>query len=90
MRLVVRARSGSRVKSLAQHFAFLDALRESGATNMWGAHPYLRVAHGLDEREARAVCGRWMDTFDGISTPEERAAVAAADREAGAPRQVES
>ena len=42
---------------------FLDALRESGATNMFGAGPYVAEAFGLDKREARDVVLYWMDTF---------------------------
>jgi hypothetical protein len=33
---------------LAEMFQYLDDLRQSGATNMFGAGPYLEGAFGLD------------------------------------------
>ena len=33
-------------------FEYLDALRESGVTNMFGATPYLMEEFGFDKREA--------------------------------------
>jgi len=46
-----------------QIFEFLDNLRESGITNMFGAGEYLEAAFDLDEREARALLVEWMKTF---------------------------
>jgi hypothetical protein len=60
-------------EQLADMFAYLDGLRESGATNMFGAGPYVKSAFGLTDRDARDVLSRWMRTFDGESTPEARA-----------------
>ena len=45
-------------------FEYLDDLRASGETNMYGAAPYLQDEFGLDRREARAVLQRWMQTFE--------------------------
>lgn len=42
---------------------FLDNLRESGKTNMFGAGPYLEEEFGLDKREAREVLSNWMKNF---------------------------
>lgn len=42
---------------------YLDELRESGETNMFGAGQYLVWEFGLDKYEARAVLGEWMDSF---------------------------
>lgn len=61
------------VKTLADHFRYLDRLRESGVTNMWGASPFLATAHQLDHDEARRVHLLWMDSFDPDLTPEQRA-----------------
>lgn len=47
-----------------QYFEFLDSLRESGATNMFGAAPYLQEAFGLSRQEARNIFLEWIDTFD--------------------------
>ena len=42
---------------------FLDDLRESGVTNMFGAAPYLEEEFGLEKREARAILSQWMREF---------------------------
>jgi len=46
-----------------EHLEYLDRLRDSGATNMFGAGSYIETAFGLDRREARAVLMYWMSTF---------------------------
>lgn len=45
------------------YFEYLDILRLSGVTNMFGAGPYLEVEFGLDGRYARTVLLEWMRTF---------------------------
>jgi len=42
---------------------FLNDLRDSGVTNMFGAAPYLQKEFGLDKREARQVLANWMQSF---------------------------
>lgn len=42
---------------------YLDDLRESGETNMFGAAQYLIWEFGLDRHEARNVLSDWMRTF---------------------------
>ena len=45
---------------------YLDELRESGITNMFGAAPYLQRAFPeLTKGGARAVLKQWMDSFKG-------------------------
>ena len=44
-------------------FEYLDALRDSGVTNMFGAGPYLQEAFGLNRYEAKDVVLAWMQTF---------------------------
>lgn len=46
-----------------EHKIFLDMLRESGETNMFGATPYLVCAFDLTKNEARAILTEWMRTF---------------------------
>ena len=46
-----------------QYYRFLDSLRESGQTNMFGAAPYLAEMFDLDRREARKVLKDWMAQF---------------------------
>lgn len=58
---------------VAVHFRYLDRLRESGITNMYGASPFLSRQFDLTDRTARKVLTLWMDTYDGSSTPEARA-----------------
>jgi hypothetical protein len=58
----------------ADYFRYLDDLRESGATNMFGARPYLAAEFGLDRDLSTAVHTAWMETFDGKSSLAERAA----------------
>ena len=51
-------------EDLSEYFDFLDDLRESGATNMFGAVPYLMEEFILDNEEARNILGKWMESFD--------------------------
>ena len=44
-------------------FEYLDDLRESGVTNMFGAGRYLKEAYGFDEHVAKAFLAKWMETF---------------------------
>ena len=44
-------------------FRYLDDLRESGETNMFGARPYLMEQFGLEKSEAGKVLSEWMATF---------------------------
>ena len=46
-----------------EHLIYLDNLRESGDTNMFGAGLYLENAFGLNEDAARKVLTYWMRTF---------------------------
>lgn len=45
---------------IREEFEYLNRLRESGDTNMFGASPYLEAEFGLDRREARQVLSAWM------------------------------
>lgn len=47
-----------------EYFKFLDELREKGATNMFGAGPWLRRAFpSLTMQESQNILGEWMRTF---------------------------
>lgn len=41
-------------------FLFLNRLRESGATNMWGAGPWLEEFCDVSPKDARRILGEWM------------------------------
>ena len=60
----------------ADYFAYLDALRKSGVTNMFGARPYLEQEFDLPKAEATKVLTAWMQSFSRDKTAEERARMA--------------
>ena len=41
-------------------FDYLEELRQSGDTNMYGASPYLQHAFAIPDEKARDVLSRWM------------------------------
>lgn len=43
---------------------FLNVLRESGVTNMFGAGPFVEDEFGIDKREARRILQLWMRNFN--------------------------
>lgn len=44
-------------------YDYLDALRESGDTNMYGAGPYLQEEFDVTRREAHDLLKGWMDSY---------------------------
>ena len=71
------------VDELAARFEYLDDLRESGKTNMFGAGPYVKRAFKIeDSEEVKFTVVSWMKTFkDGKLSPDDRAAAALAKEE---------
>jgi len=61
---------------LTEVFSYLDDLRDSGATNMFGASPYLEEQFNMSRKVSQKLLGLWMKTFKSDVTPEERAKVA--------------
>lgn len=52
------------------HLEFLDDLRASGKTNMFGARPYVKKAFKmLTDDQARDILLYWMKTFKGSLCP---------------------
>ena len=47
-----------------EYYVFLEVLRQSGVTNMFGATPYLREEVGVGRREAIKILSSWMDNYD--------------------------
>lgn len=47
-----------------EYFEYLDDLRESGVTNMYGASPYLVEEFGVDLSTAQRILIEWMRTFN--------------------------
>lgn len=46
-----------------EYFEYLDQLRESGVTNMFGATPYLIEEFGVDRPTARRILTEWIYSF---------------------------
>lgn len=45
------------------HLAYLDVLRDSGLTNMFGAASYVAEHFGMPMAAARAILSYWMKSF---------------------------
>ena len=43
---------------------YLNMLRDSGATNMFGAVPYIEEEFDLNSKEARSLLTLWMANFN--------------------------
>ena len=50
-------------QEMQEYFDYLEELRQSGETNMFGATPYLMNEFGLDKREARDILSAWMKQY---------------------------
>ena len=48
---------------MKEHFDYLEALRKSGVTNMFGAAPYLVREFNMTEDEAVKILKQWMVSF---------------------------
>lgn len=59
-----------------EYLTYLDELRDSGETNMFGAGAYVQSEFGLGRREARTVVTTWMETYDPFKSITERVDVA--------------
>ena len=46
-----------------EHLDYLDGLRESGVTNMFGAATYVATEFGADSNTARKILMYWMESF---------------------------
>ena len=52
------------MKTTNKHWIFLENLRRSGKTNMYGATPYLMEKFGLERREAQEILADWMKNYN--------------------------
>jgi hypothetical protein len=46
-----------------EHLEYLDRLRESGVTNMYGAGPYIEQEFMLSREDAKEILMYWMKSF---------------------------
>lgn len=58
------------MSNIRAEFEFLNRLRESGETNMFGASPYLACAFDIPKREASKILVEWMQWVE--SNPSNR------------------
>ena len=49
-----------------EYYIILEAIRQSGITNMWGAHPYLAEVAGIGQELARDVLCSWIKNYHEI------------------------
>lgn len=47
-----------------KYWIYLEELRKSGATNMYGAVPYLQEAFDLEYEEAKRILVDWMQNYN--------------------------
>ena len=47
-----------------EHLEYLDDLRESGITNMFGASPYVQQEFDVSGGSATKIVSYWMDSFE--------------------------
>jgi hypothetical protein len=51
-----------------QYYKVLEAIRESGITNMWGAAPYLKeFCPELSHQESQAILVNWIRNYDELN-----------------------
>jgi hypothetical protein len=67
------------VNNLTLYFEYLDDLRESGRTNMFGAYVYLMREFSMSKEEALKVTSSWQDTFSDVLPAEDRVDMAMGD-----------
>ena len=47
-----------------EYYKVLEGIRRTGATNMWGASPYLKAfCPELSEQEARDILLSWIENY---------------------------
>ncbi len=49
------------MSNIRPEFEFLNRLRESGETNMYGASPYLACAFSLPKGKSQRIVAEWME-----------------------------
>ena len=47
-----------------KYWLYLERLRRSGVTNMYGAGPYVQQEFGVSRREAIKIVGDWMKNYN--------------------------
>jgi len=47
-----------------EYYIMLEAIRQSGICNMWGASPYLAELAGITKSLAKDVLLSWIENYD--------------------------
>ena len=47
-----------------EYYVYLEELRQSGETNMFGASPYLQSEFSLGRKKAIKILANWMDNYE--------------------------
>ena len=47
-----------------KYWIYLENLRRSGVTNMFGAVPYLMAEFGIDRKRASEILSDWMKNYN--------------------------
>ena len=47
-----------------KYWLYLEELRKSGVTNMYGAAPFIEARFGISNSEARKILVEWMQNYD--------------------------
>ena len=50
----------------SEMFEYLDTLRESGVTNMFGAGPYVQEAFDFNRHQAKQYVLAWMKSYNDV------------------------
>lgn len=50
-------------ENMKAYFEYLEALRTTGVTNMFGAAPYLMEMFDLSQKESKRVLMEWMKSY---------------------------
>lgn len=51
-------------KTKNKYWIYLENLRKSGVTNMFGAAPYLEKSFGLSRKEAQEILADWIKNYN--------------------------
>lgn len=51
------------IEAWEEYYNYLEELRQSGVTNMFGAVPYLKEEFKLNDASARNILANWMHNY---------------------------
>lgn len=52
------------IEEYKEEFIYLENLRRSGITNMYGASPYLAEEFGYSKKESTKILCLWMENYN--------------------------